>query len=112
MRYLPEALLASWTGNRQLASLTPDQFSRIRLYNEKRNDVVRALHRGGAKILVGTDTPMPYVVPGFAVHEELQNLVNLGFTPYEALRAATSDAAEFMHSQSEWGTVRAGRART
>ncbi len=108
MRYLPEALLASWTGNRQLASLTPDQFSRIRLYNEKRNDVVRALHRGGAKILVGTDTPMPYVVPGFAVHEELRNLVNLGFTPYEALRAATSDAAEFMHSQNQWGTIRSG----
>jgi imidazolonepropionase-like amidohydrolase len=108
MRYLPEALLASWTGNRQLASLTPDQFSRIRLYNEKRNDVVRALHRGGAKILVGTDTPNAYVVPGFAVHEELRNLVNLGFTPYEALRAATSDAAEFMHSQNQWGTVRIG----
>jgi len=108
MRYLPPAVVAAWTGNKQLAWLTPYQFSRIRLYDQRRNDFVRALHRGGAKILVGTDTPNAYVVPGFAVHEELRNLVNLGFTPYEAIRAATSDAAEFMHRQNQWGTVRIG----
>ena len=47
-------------------------------------------------------------MPGFAIHEELRNLVNAGFTPYEAIKAGTSDAAEFLKSQNRWGTVASG----
>src|ERR1700680_3127029 len=39
------------------ASLTPYQFSRVPLYNEQLKEFVRALHRGGAKILLGADAP-------------------------------------------------------
>ncbi len=105
MRFVPPALRAGWKNNRQLASLTAYQFSRLRLYDEKRREFVRALHRGGAKILLGTDTPNQFIVPGSAVHEELRNLVEVGFTPYEAIRAATKCAAEFLKSQDQWGTV-------
>jgi imidazolonepropionase-like amidohydrolase len=108
MRFVPAALLSLWRDNRQLASLTPYQFGRLRLYDEKRNNFVRALHQGGAKILLGTDTPNQFIVPGFAIHEELRNLVNAGFTPYEAIKAGTSDAAEFLKSQNRWGTVASG----
>jgi imidazolonepropionase-like amidohydrolase len=108
MRFVPPALTTLWKDNPQLASLTPYQFGRLRLYDEKRNKFVRALHEGGAKILLGTDTPNQFVVPGFAIHEELRNLISAGFTPYEAIRAGTSDAAEFLKSQNQWGTVAAG----
>jgi imidazolonepropionase-like amidohydrolase len=108
MRFVPPAMLTLWKNNPQLASLTAYQFGRIRLYDQKRRDFVRALHQGGAKILLGTDTPNPFVVPGFAVHEELHNLVGVGFTPYEAIRAGTSDAAEFLKSADQWGTIRVG----
>jgi imidazolonepropionase-like amidohydrolase len=90
------------------ASLTPYQFSRVPLYNEQLKEFVRALHRGGAKILLGADAPNQFVVPGFAVHEELRDLVDVGLTPYEAIRAATSDAAEFLKSTDRWGTVTLG----
>jgi imidazolonepropionase-like amidohydrolase len=108
MRFVSPELRASWRNDPQLASLTPYQFSRVRLYDEKRKEFVRALHRGGAKILLGTDTPLQYIVPGFAVHEELRNLVDVGLTPYEAIRAATSDAAEFLKSADKWGAVAVG----
>ena len=108
MRFMPPALLSPWKNNPQLASLTPYQFSRIRLYDEKRNEFVRALHEGGARILLGTDTPNPFVAPGFSVHEELRNLVSVGFTPYEAIKAATSDAAEFLHQEKQFGKVAVG----
>lgn len=108
MRFVPPALLSLWKNNPQLSSLTPYQFSRLRLYDEKRRQFVRALHEGGAKILLGTDTPNQFVVPGFAVQEELRNLVSVGFTPYEAIRAGTSGAAEFLKSQNQWGTIAPG----
>lgn len=108
MRFAPPALRAGWKNNRQLASLTPYQFSRLRLYDEKRKEFVRALHRGGARILLGTDEPNQFIVPGFAVHEELRNLVEVGFTPYEAISAATRDAAEFLKSRNQWGAIAIG----
>jgi Amidohydrolase family len=71
--------------------------------------LLEALHDAGAQLLVGTDTRNPYVVPGFAVHDELSNFVAAGMTPYEALKAATRDAAEFLGALEEFGTVGAGR---
>jgi imidazolonepropionase-like amidohydrolase len=55
MRFVPLALTSQWKNNPQLASLTPYQFGRLRLYDQKRIKFVRALHDGGAKILLGTD---------------------------------------------------------
>jgi imidazolonepropionase-like amidohydrolase len=60
-------------------------------------------------MLAGTDTPVPSVVPGFSLHDELRELVAAGLTPYEALRTATANAAEFMRTD-KFGTVAVGKA--
>jgi imidazolonepropionase-like amidohydrolase len=81
----------------------------IRRFFKAELSITRALHEGGAHLLLGTDTPKLTVLPGFSLHEELQNLVAAGLTPYEAIRAGTSDAAVFLHQESEFGVVAAGR---
>lgn len=43
------------------------------------------------------------------VQEELQNFVDAGLTPYEAIKAGTHDAAEFFNALDEFGTVTVGR---
>jgi imidazolonepropionase-like amidohydrolase len=70
--------------------------------------LVLALQRAGVRLLVGTDAPVPVIVPGFSEREELQNLVSAGLTPYEALRAATANAAEFLKEEGEFGVVKEG----
>jgi len=55
-----------------------------------------ALRQAGARMMAGTDAPIPGVVPGFSLHDELKLLVAAGLTPYEALRAATANVAEFL----------------
>jgi len=67
-----------------------------------------ALHRAGAKLILGTDAPNPFVFPGLSVHDELYNLVEAGFSPYKALRAATADAAEFLGSANDVGIIAQG----
>jgi imidazolonepropionase-like amidohydrolase len=72
--------------------------------------LVRALHQGGARLLLlGTDTPKPTVLAGFSLHEELRSFVEAGLSPYEAIRAGTSDAAIFLHQEKEIGTVTVGQ---
>jgi imidazolonepropionase-like amidohydrolase len=72
---------------------------------------VKALHDAGARLLLGTDTGSGGSgdPAGFAVHDELRLLVEAGLSPYEALKAGTRDAAEFVGQLGEWGTVTAGR---
>lgn len=71
--------------------------------------LVQDLHEAGAHLLLGTDAPEPCAVPGFAVHQELQNLVDCGLTPFEALQTATVEAAQFLGRSNEFGTIALGQ---
>ena len=44
--------------------------------------------------------PVSATPPGFSLHDELANLVEAGLTPYQALRMATADAADFLRRRS------------
>ena len=70
--------------------------------------IVHTLRERNARLLLGTDAPKPTVLPGFSLPDELQSFVEAGLTPYQALRASTSDAAIFLHQEAEFGTVGSG----
>ena len=71
--------------------------------------MVGALHDAGARLLAGTDSGIGYTDAGTSLHDELADLVGAGLTPYEAIRAATSGAAEFLGAQDDIGTISAGK---
>ena len=71
--------------------------------------LAKELHRVGVRIMTGTDAMNPGVVPGYSEHEELRHLIELGFTPFEAIRAATRYPAEFLTQTGEFGTVAVGK---
>ncbi|MFQ5472991.1 MAG: amidohydrolase family protein, partial [Dehalococcoidia bacterium] len=110
MRYVSPATLGMWdpSKSKRLAKLTDEDFAALRDGTAMLRKITRALHEGGARILLGTDCPNPLVVPGFAIHEELRNLVGAGLSPYEAIRAGTANAAEFLQETGEFGIVRTG----
>jgi imidazolonepropionase-like amidohydrolase len=71
-----------------------------------RRAFIGEMHAHGAKLLAGTDAG--YLLPaGSSLFEELRELVASGLTPYEALRTATSDAAQFYGR--DIGTIAAGK---
>ena len=68
--------------------------------------VLVALTRAGVKLLAGTDSPnMPNAV---GLHGESGMFVRLGLTPVEALRTATSYAAEALGSGADLGMIEVG----
>ncbi len=69
--------------------------------------VVAALHAAGAPLLVGSDTPDSFAVPGFAYVEEMRDLVKAGLTPADVLRAATENAANSLGRPGD-GTITPG----
>jgi imidazolonepropionase-like amidohydrolase len=66
--------------------------------------IIRELHQAGVPIVAGTDEG----VPGFSVSREMQLYQAAGFSPIDALRAATSVSARAMHLDREVGTVEPG----
>jgi imidazolonepropionase-like amidohydrolase len=63
-----------------------------------------------ARVVAGSDTSNAFVVPGISLHRELELLVDSGFSPMEALLAATRTAADFLGQASTLGTVEPGKA--
>jgi imidazolonepropionase-like amidohydrolase len=67
--------------------------------------VIRALHDAGVPVVAGTDEG----VPGFSVYREVELYAAAGFSPIEALRAATAVSARAMRLDGEVGTIEPGK---
>src|SRR5580700_9127395 len=67
--------------------------------------VIGALHKAGVPIVAGTDQ----TVPGHSLHREIELYVQAGFTPMEAIQAATIVPARVMGLDKELDTVEAGK---
>lgn len=76
---------------------------------ELRRSLILALHEAGAGLLLGSDSPQRFNVPGFALHRELSYLVASGLTPYAALKTGTVNVAEFFAVSDERGTIEVGK---
>ena len=105
LRYAPPMMLGMWKGR---ASQSAKAAELAHAGDAARRDTVGALAAGGVPILLGTDMGNPWVMAGWGVHEELQNLVAAGLTPWAALRAATRTPAECLHATDEFGAVAPG----
>jgi hypothetical protein len=77
--------------------------------NEMFLKTTRILHENGVKFVLGTDSDNPYLVPGSSLLDELDYLIEAGFSPYEALQAGTRNAAEAMGVLDEFGTIKPGK---
>ena len=66
---------------------------------------VRVLHQAGVPIVAGTDQS----VPGYSVDREIELYVKAGFTPMEAIQAATLVPARAMGMEKDSGTIEVGK---
>jgi imidazolonepropionase-like amidohydrolase len=110
MRYMPAATVQQWAqtaGN--LRSAETFSAERAERFIELRRQLIHALHRAGAGLLLGSDAPQIFNVPGFAIQHELRMLVDAGLTPYEALATGTRSPAVFFGQADDFGTVAVGR---
>ncbi len=76
---------------------------------ELQKKLTRLMFESGARLLTGTDCLNSYVLAGFSLHEELQELVNSGLPEFEVLKASTINAAEFLKRKQDVGTIEVGK---
>ncbi len=106
--FVPPEMLAEWRAELEVAEANEQPIHWAGLYRAGLVDV-RELHAAGVRVLAASDFGAPFVVPGFDLHAELQMLVeDVGFSPAEALRAATLNPALVLGMADSLGAVRAG----
>ncbi|WP_207944409.1 amidohydrolase family protein [Actinomadura rubrisoli] len=110
-KYLSASMTGWW---REVAEVmtggrTPEETRRIREIFEHKVRLVRSMREAGVRVLAGTDTGDPYVVPGFALHDELGLFAGAGLTAMETLRSATSRPARVFGIADKVGTVEKGK---
>ncbi|HEV3484397.1 MAG TPA: amidohydrolase family protein, partial [Vicinamibacterales bacterium] len=115
-RYAPRRWVTNWTTQKQnminqgaQQGVTPELAAQ---WMAARRRMLKALGDAGAPLLMGTDSPQIFSVPGFSLHRELALAVSAGLTPYQVLESGTRNvgryAAEELKLDGRFGTVTVG----
>jgi imidazolonepropionase-like amidohydrolase len=111
MRYMPRQTVEQWVERKRDfmgdASYTPERAAR---YLQTRRQMILALHEAGAGLVLGSDAPQWWNVPGFSARRELEYMVTAGLTPYQALEMATRNPARYFGAADQWGTIAPGKS--
>jgi hypothetical protein len=116
MKYAPKQWVANWINqkrnnvqNQAKNGITPDA---ARELLAQRRKLLKILADEGAPLLMGTDSPQMFNVPGFALHRELRVMGEAGLTPYQVLESGTKNVGLYVERDLEldgkFGTVAVG----
>jgi imidazolonepropionase-like amidohydrolase len=116
MKYASRQARAAYVTNKnnqiqqqQSQGLTPEVSAR---YLALRRQALKALADAGAPLMMGTDTPQLFMVPGFSIHRELAIVSESGLTPYQMYESGSKNVAryvaEVLKQDGRFGTVAVG----
>jgi imidazolonepropionase-like amidohydrolase len=108
LRYMPAQTVSNWvTAHRNRLNAIDAQAARQ--HARIRDELLKAMSDGGVTILLGSDAPQQFSVPGFSIHNEMEHMVRAGMTPYEVLRSGTVAVAGHLGIGDRAGTIAVGR---
>jgi imidazolonepropionase-like amidohydrolase len=108
MKYMDANTLKNWANNKNNLQKNP-QYDPVATteFVQLRRKLIYECNKNGVGLLLGSDAPQVFNVPGFSVHHELRYMVAAGLTPFEALRSGTVNVAKF-YNQQDAGTIKQG----
>lgn len=107
-RYMDRATIVQWTRSATSAYDNADPDA-ARREAELRQRLLRTMSDAGVLVLMGTDAPQIFSVPGFSLHRELPLMAESGMSPYEVLRTGTVNVARHLNTEHVAGTVAVGK---
>lgn len=117
MRYASKPMVDGWVLQKRARlnadaqnGVTPELAAH---YLQVRRRVLKALAEEGAPLLMGTDSPQMFNVPGFALHREVALMAEAGVPAYTVLESGTRNVARYaketMGMADDFGTVAVGQ---
>lgn len=108
MKYMDKKTLNSWEGAKNNTMRSPQyKPESVLKYIDVRRTIIRESQRQGVGLLLGSDAPQVFSVPGFSLKHELSYLVDAGLTPYQALQTGTVNIGKFFKND-KLGIIKTG----
>jgi imidazolonepropionase-like amidohydrolase len=107
---MPASTVEQWTRMHRERLANP-QVNRAtgRALAENRKRLLDVMQDEGVMILMGTDAPQQFSVPGFSLHREMSLMVDAGMTPHEVLTSGTLNVGRYFDNADKFGTIAAGQ---
>ncbi len=109
MKYMPKSTLANWERIKK-ETMADESFTEAqwRQFDAIRKKLIYKLQQNGHGMLLGSDAPQLFNVPGFSIHHEIQGMLNAGLTPLEIIRSGTINPATYFNSSDTFGEIKEG----
>jgi len=109
MKYIPKEMLKRWIESvKQFQSSGDYSIENAEAFLQLRDKILKSLYDAGTGILLGSDAPQIFNVPGFSIQHELKAMTEAGISNYDALKAGTVNPAKFFGKENEFGKVKSG----
>ncbi|MGO9033279.1 amidohydrolase family protein [Mycobacterium sp.] len=110
-RFASKRTLKDWRkATEKYASRPETMRSAYRNHYARQLEMVRIFDQEGVKMMAGSDVSgSGWEIPGFALHDEFDQLAAAGLTPLRILQMTTINAAEFLGKTATLGTVEPGK---
>lgn len=108
MIYMSEQTLKNWISSKKnLVANANYHAASMRKFIHLRRKLIYECQRNGVGLLLGSDAPQVFDVPGFSIHHELKYMVDAGLTPFEALQSGTVNVAKYF-GKNDRGMIKTG----
>lgn len=109
MKYMSAEQVQNWinakTPYEEKGILTKEK---VQPYLEFRNELFMTLHEAGVPMLMSSDSPQVFNVPGFSIHHEIALMSTAGMSNYEILKSGSINPAKYFGQEGDWGVIREG----
>lgn len=109
MVYMPKTTLQNWK-TRKDESINDPSFNteQWKKFDGIRKELIAKLNANGHGMLLGSDAPQLFNVPGFSIHHEIQGMIGAGMTPLEILKSGTVNPARYFDMEDTFGDLKVG----
>ena len=96
MAYIPPSLRFNWRQSKtQMLERLNYSTGTYNRFIELRNAFLRSFDKNGILMLLGSDAPQVFNVPGFSIHHEMKAMADAGISNLNILRSGTINVAQF-----------------
>lgn len=109
LEYMPAEMVEGWTRNvRDRLENLPGTIQERKEVARNRLRLLNELQKAGVGVLLGTDAPQLFSVPGFSVHREIARMQDAGMTPLEIIRSGTVNVGQYLADKDSFGKILPG----
>jgi imidazolonepropionase-like amidohydrolase len=109
MKYIAKSTLDNWKSRKAEYTETND-FSEEQWgkFNDIRRELMYKLQKDGHGMLLGSDAPQLFNVPGFSIHHEIEGMKKAGLSSLEIIQSGTINPAIYFGEENNYGEVKEG----